>query len=272
MDQLHPRFVSNVDPLTLYGSDKRVAHPDRPWLMLNMVTSADGAAASDGLSGGLSTPGDRRVFAAIRAVADVILVAAETVRREGYGPPKANPQAAARRASRNQAPRPRLAILSGSLDLDFTAPLFSDRPPPLLFTVGNPPADRLAMAEAYAEVHRLGADRVDAAEMLGRIGESGAGVVLAEGGPSLNGQLVAAELLDELCWTVSPIIGGGDSPRMVRGAPPRLDHLRLDRVLADDQTLFLRYLAHSPALSDDAAEVDRPPSAPTRKAVSPTIT
>jgi len=82
VDQLHPRFVSNVDPLTLYGSDKRVAHPDRPWLMLNMVTSADGAAASDGLSGGLSTPGDRRVFAAIRAVADVILVAAETVRRE----------------------------------------------------------------------------------------------------------------------------------------------------------------------------------------------
>lgn len=244
MDQLHPRFVSDVDPLTLYGSDTRVAHPDRPWLMLNMVTSADGAASADGLSGGLSNPGDRQVFAAIRAVADVILVAAETVRSEGYGPPKANPRAAARRASRNQTPRPRLAILSGSLDLDFTTPLFSDRPPPLLFTAGNPPADRLARAEASAEVHCLGADRVDAAELLGRIGQSGADVVLAEGGPSLNGQLVAAGLLDELCWTISPTIAGGDSPRMVRHAPPRLDRLRLDRVLADEQTLFLRYLAH----------------------------
>ena len=249
VDQLLPRFVSDVDPVALYASDNRVPHPDRPWLMLNMVTSADGATSADGVSGGLSGPEDRQVFAAIRAVADVILVAAETVRHEGYGPPKTSPEAAGSRTGRNQAPRPRLAVVSRSLKLDFTAALFDDRPPPMLFTVAEPPADRLAQAEAVAEVHRMGADRVDLAEVLRRIGQSGAAVVLAEGGPSLNGQLLAAGLIDELCWTISPTLAGGDTPRMARGAPPRLDRLRLERVLAQDHTLFLRYLTHRPALA-----------------------
>ncbi len=244
MDQLFPRFVSDVDPVALYASDSRIPHPDRPWLMLNMVTSADGATSADGVSASLSSPGDRRVFAAIRAVADVVLVAAETVRREGYGPPKSNPEAAAERAARNQAPRPRLAVVSRSLDLDFAAPVFGDSPPPLLFTVAEPPAEPLAQAEAVAEVHRMGADRVDLAGAMARIGQLGANMVLAEGGPSLNGQLLAAGLLDEVCWTISPVLAGGDSSRMAKGAPAQLQQLRLDRVLAQDQTLFLRYLAH----------------------------
>ncbi|MCY3863285.1 MAG: dihydrofolate reductase family protein [bacterium] len=244
MDQLFPRFDSDIDPVALYASDRRVPHADRPWLMLNMVTSADGATSADGVSAGLSSPVDRRVFAAIRSVADVVVVAAETVRREDYGPPKSSPDAAADRATRNQAPRPRLAVVSRSLDLDFTAPVFGDSPPPLLFTVTEPPADRLAQAEVVAEVHRMGADRVDLTAAMARIGQLGASVVLAEGGPTLNGQLLAAGLLDEVCWTISPTLAGGDSSRMAKGAPARLQQLRLDRVLAQDHTLFLRYLAH----------------------------
>ncbi|MYB10864.1 MAG: pyrimidine reductase family protein [Acidimicrobiia bacterium] len=244
MDQLFPRFVSDVDPVALYASDSRIPHPDRPWLTLNMVTSADGATSADGMSASLSSPADRQVFAAIRAVADVVVVAAETVRREGYGPPKTYPETAADRATRNQAPRPRLAVVSRSLDLDFTAPLFDDNPAPLLFTVAEPPADRLAQAEAVAEVYRMGADRVDLAGAMARISQLGAAVVLAEGGPTLNGQLLAGGLLDEVCWTISPTLAGGDSSRMAKGAPARLQQLHLDRVLAQDHTLFLRYLAH----------------------------
>ena len=249
VDQLFPRLVCDVDPVALYASDHRVPHADRPWLMLNMVTSVDGATSSDGVSAGLSSPEDRQVFAAIRAVADVVMVAAETVRREGYSSPKTSPEVAAGRTARDQAPRPRLALVSASLDLDFTTPVFRDRPPPLLFTVDAPPADRLAQAEAVAEVHRLGAERVDLAEAMSRIGQTGAGVVLAEGGPSLNGQLLATGLLDELCWTISPMLAGGDSSRMTTGAPPRLDRLQLERALAHDHNLFLRYVCHGSATS-----------------------
>ena len=244
MDQLFPRFVSDIDPVGIYATDSRFPHSDRPWLMLNMITSADGATSADNISGGLSNTGDRQVFSAIRAVADVVLVGAETVRRERYGPPKASPEVAAGRAARNQAPRPRLAVVSASLDLDFTAPMFDDRPPPLIFTVNAPPADRLAQAEAVAEVHRMGAGRVGLADAMRRIGQTGAEVVLAEGGPTLNGQLMAAGLLDELCWTISPTLAGGTSSRMSKEAPPRLESLRLKRVLAHDHTLFLRYVTH----------------------------
>ncbi len=244
MDQLFPRFISDIDPVAVYASDSRIPHPDRPWLMLNMITSADGATSADDVSGGLSNPEDRQVFSAIRAVADVVLVAAETVRRERYGPPKTSPEVAASRTDRNQAPRPRLAVVSASLDLDFTSPAFDDNPPPLLFTVDAPPCDRLAQAEAVAEVHRMGADRVDLAEAMRLIGQTGANVVLAEGGPTLNGQLMAADLLDELCWTISPTLAGNESSRMSKGAPPQLHGLRLERVLAQDHTLFLRYITH----------------------------
>ncbi len=244
MDQLFPRFTPDVDPFDLLASDRRDPRPDRPWLMVNMVTSVDGATSVDGVSRGLSGPEDREMFAAIRAVADVILVAATTLRQEGYGPPRTRPEVAADRLARNQAPRPRLAVVSRSLELDFAAPVFDDQPPPLLFTVADPPAERLADAEAVAEVHRLGTDHVDLAEVLARIGRSGARVVLAEGGPGLNGQLVAAGLLDEVCWTVSPLVVGGDTPRMAQGAPPQPNRFRLARVLARNQTLFMRYLAH----------------------------
>ena len=244
MDQLFPRFVSDIDPVAVYASDSRPARPDRPWLMLNMVTSPDGATSIDGVSEGLSSPEDRQVFAAIRGVADVILVAAETVRREGYGPPKTAPAAVAARTARNQAARPRVAVVSASLDLDFTAPVFQDRPPPLVLTVEAPPADRLAQAELAAEVHRTGIDRVDPVEAMTRMRQTGAEVVLAEGGPSLNGQLLAAGLLDELCWTISPALAGGESTRMADGAPPLLQRLRLERILVHGHTLFLRYLRH----------------------------
>ena len=86
-------------------------------------------------------------------------------------------------------------------------------------------------------------ERVDLRRVLADLHDRGAAVVLAEGGPSLNQQLVAAGLVDELNLTVSPLLAGGTAARILSGpdlaAPVRL---RLDRVLADDGFLFCRYL------------------------------
>ncbi len=51
-----------------------------------MITSADGAVAIDGVSGGLGGSSDRSVFRHLRSIADGVLVGAETVRRERYSP------------------------------------------------------------------------------------------------------------------------------------------------------------------------------------------
>jgi len=210
-----------------------------------MVSSVDGATALDGASGSLGGPADRIVFQAVRAVADVILVGAATVRAEGYGVPTvADEPQAERRRSRGQAPRPRLAIVSRSLDLDLDAALFRDpeQPPFVVTTTDADPERRTALA-GVAEIIEAGEASVDLRSALGRLHDRGARVVLAEGGPTLNGQLVAAGLVDELCLTLSPLLVAGPSRRLAEG-PVGTGPLPLilDRVLTEDGFLFLRYV------------------------------
>ncbi|MGH9193763.1 MAG: dihydrofolate reductase family protein, partial [Acidimicrobiales bacterium] len=81
-----------VDPAEIYGADSRPPPGDRPWVLVNMIASVDGAATDPtGRSAGLGGPADLRVFSAIRAVADIVLAGAGTVRTERYGPARMPP-------------------------------------------------------------------------------------------------------------------------------------------------------------------------------------
>ena len=85
--------------------------------------------------------------------------------------------------------------------------------------------------------------RVDLADALGQLAALGAAVVVCEGGPSLNGQLVAAGLVDELCLTLAPLV---DRRRLGphRGRPRRRARARCGspHLLEEDGALFLRYV------------------------------
>ena len=67
-------------------------------------------------------------------------------------------------------------------------------------------------------------------------------MVLAEGGPHLNGQLVAAGLVDEWCQSVAPMLVAETRPAWptapTADAPVRLV---LHRLLEQDGDLFLTY-------------------------------
>ncbi len=247
--QLLPEAVSEVDPVAAYAGDERPAPPDRPWLLVNMVASADGATAVDGRSGALGGAADRAAFTAIRAVADVILVAAGTARAEGYGPPRTPPELQAARQARGQAAKPRIALVTRSVDLDFDAELFADPASRcLVIAPDDAPADRLSAAAQVADVVTAGRGGVDLPAAVAHLRSLGATVVLAEGGPSLLGQLAAADLVDELCLTLSPTLVAGDSARIVHGAnlPDGIAPLHVERVLEQDGFLLLRYLvAHT---------------------------
>jgi riboflavin biosynthesis pyrimidine reductase len=66
--------------------------------------------------------------------------------------------------------------------------------------------------------------------------------VLAEGGPTLNGQLAAAGLLDEVCLTISPLLAAGDARRILAGQPlADSPWYRLRSLCEEDDFLFLRY-------------------------------
>jgi riboflavin biosynthesis pyrimidine reductase len=230
MQQLWPFPLASVDPADVYAADDRPVHPDgRPWVLVNMISSADGATAIEGRSGALGSASDKEVFAAIRAVADVILVAAGTVRAEEYGPPKG---------------RARLAVVSRAVDLDPAARLFADAEPdrrPWLVTTSAASVPE-ALRPVLDDVIIAGDAVVDAGRAIAELAARGARCVLCEGGPSLNGQLVAAGMVDELCLTLAPMLASGDSARVAHGPPAApLEALRLARVLEQDGYLFLRY-------------------------------
>ncbi|MEO0492359.1 MAG: dihydrofolate reductase family protein [Actinomycetota bacterium] len=247
MRQLLPTPLDTVDPLTLYPLDDRPRPADRPWLMANMVASVDGAIAIDGVSAGLGGEGDSMAFRAIRASCDWIVAAAGTVRAERYQIPRTSPEIAAVRSAQGRDTAPRLAVVSASVDLDPDLPLFADRrdgeAKPLVITGATPPPERVAALDGLAEWHHTDTERPTSAAILAALGERGADVVLAEGGPTFNGQLVDAGLLDELCLSISPHLVGGGSSRIVNHSTTTIPaDLRLDRLLEHDSALFARYV------------------------------
>jgi riboflavin biosynthesis pyrimidine reductase len=235
----------DIDDLAaLVAAEPRPAPPGRPWLLVNMVTSLDGAIAVDGRSGGLGGPADKAMFAALRGVADVVLAGAGTVRAERYGPPRPSDEIRAGRRARGQAEQPRIAIVTRSLDLDVTTPLFGDSTAvPYVITCASADADRQRRVAARAELIVAGEDTVDLAAALTQLGGQGAAVVAGEGGPSLNGDLIAADLVDEWDLTISPVLAGGDAGRASAGpgaAGPT--SMRLDRMIEEAGFLLTRWV------------------------------
>lgn len=236
-----------VDAAALYMNDERPPWPTRPWVVANMVASVDGATAVSGVSGGLAGPGDKVIFDALRASADWILVAAGTARAERYRIPTTPPELQAQRAALGRSRPPRLAVVTGSADIDSSLPMFADVGPsqdPVLVITGNDAPPKLVEElRAVAEVIVVDHPRPTPEVILGELAKLGAAVVLTEGGPTFLGQLVAADVVDEMCITLSPLLIGGDSHRIASGQTADIAQpLRLDRLLALNSMLFARYV------------------------------
>ncbi|MEU8800827.1 pyrimidine reductase family protein [Spirillospora sp. NPDC048819] len=215
--------------------------PDGPWLRANMVASLDGAAQRDERSGGLGNAADRHLFLLLRGLADVVIVGANTVRAEGYGPVK--PSEGWNGVRDGRTPVPPLAIVSRTLDLDFDAPIFTEAKARtiVLATATADPA-RLEAARERADVIIAGEDSLDFAAAVGELAARGHRRLLCEGGPGVLAQVVTAGLLDELCLTLSPLLLGGHPARILNGPPvPVPPDLTLAHALQDEDFLFLRY-------------------------------
>jgi riboflavin-specific deaminase-like protein len=226
---------ADLDVEAVVAAEERPPPAGRPWVLVNMVASVDGASqGTDAKSGTLSGPGDRRLFHALRGIADMVLAGAGTVRAENYGAPK------------GAAPGPRLAVVSGSLALDPTSRFFREpaQPPVVLTTEEAVAAGRADDLAEVADVHAVGDRMVDWDRALRLLREELAvETLLVEGGPLLNGHLVAADLVDELRVTVSPLVAGGSARRIVADSPLTGSlPLALADVLEEDGFLFLRYL------------------------------
>ena len=238
---LRQLFSDEPDLPGLYG------YPDGRWLRANMVATADGAASLNGVTQGISSDTDRRVFALLRTLCDVILVGASTVREEKYKP--ARPQELWSHLRDGRPPTPPIAVVTGRLDLDPDSPLITAAPADartIVITTASAPEARRGLVARFAEVIIAGQDTVDLTTAVDELSKRGHRRMLAEGGPRLLAQLAEAGLLDELCLTIGPLMAGPGAPRIVAGTPgtgPAATPLPLTlaHVLEDDGFLLCRY-------------------------------
>jgi riboflavin biosynthesis pyrimidine reductase len=208
------------DLATLYAA------PADPWLRVNMVSTVDGAATGEsGRSGSINNEADHRVFAHLRATADAIIVGAGTARAEGYGVADVPLVVVSRRGD---VPERLRGAPPGAV---------------LLATCGA--AEGLEEARDLLgadQVLVLGSHRVDPAGLRRSLVDRGHTRLLAEGGPHLLRDLLAAGVVDELCATTVPRLIAGTHPRITDGAPVDVP-LRLLTLLEHDGTLLARWLA-----------------------------
>ena len=217
MRRLLPEPCADVDPRDVYRlEDRTTAH-----LRVNMVASVDGAAAVEGRVGALSGQADQVLLHDLRVLCDVLLVGAGTVRAEGYGPLEMSAEDQRVRVEAGRLPVPRLAILTRTIDLDLSAPVFTEATrPPLLLTTGLAPATRRRAAEAVAEVVVAGEDTVDLKEAVRELVDRGLPHILSEGGPHVLAELFLGDVVDELCLAIAPVVTNGTDLRITAG--PRL--------------------------------------------------
>ncbi len=254
MRRLFPDPCPNVDVADAYGRLRRVG--ERPSVRMNMIASADGAASLNDRTAGLGGDSDHALFAALRSLADMIVVGAGTVRAESYGPARLGDPARARREAWGLPPVPPIAVITRSCDLDWQAPFFTAAEQrPLVVTTANADTASRDRAATVADVIVAGDTAVDLPLALQALADRGVDNVLAEGGPHVSAQLTAAGLLDELCLTVAPMVVAGGASRILNG--PELDgvlSLKLCEVLESRGYLFLRYRPPREAQAPSVAE------------------
>lgn len=230
MRRLLPGPAGDIDPYQAYGDV-----PGR-WLRVGMVMSADGSVTdAEGWTDGLGGEADFRVFRTLRALADAILVGAGTVRTGRLGPARLRAEL---RARRGRPPAP-IVVVSRSLDLDWSLPLFTAAETPTIVVTSAAAAARVPDAVPLVVA---GEDEIDFGAAVRGLRDRGLDHLLCEGGPALTTSLLNAGLVDELCLNLAPaLVGGRHHTRLLGEAAPAELALRALYTDEAEQVLFLRY-------------------------------
>lgn len=225
-----------------------LAADHRPYVVLNMVATADGAATVAHHTAPISNLADQQLFHELRTHVDAVMVGAGTVRIERYGRLVHDPQRRARRVARGLAPDPLAVVVSGRLTLTPDLPLLADPHSRVVVLT----ASDAELGECAAQVSYLRpapGEELDLATMLTRLrAEHGVRSVLCEGGPILNASLLPAGLVDELFLAIAPALAGSAGAMSIVDQAPLAEPVGLDLIwlLESENQLFARYALRRP--------------------------
>jgi riboflavin biosynthesis pyrimidine reductase len=175
--------------------------PRENWLRLNLIGSVSGGATgTDGTSETLTNPADRVLLNVIRALSDVVLVGAASVRAEGYFVPR----------------RAALAVVTGTGNLAAHRITTTGQRGPLLVLCPASAAEqaRESLGEVAATIIVVAdtGGRLAGADIVSALREAGYHSIVCEGGPSFAAQLLREGLVDEVCLSTSPKLNGAGVP------------------------------------------------------------
>jgi riboflavin biosynthesis pyrimidine reductase len=243
LHRLHPD-PATLDSIELLG-DLRLqerAHAERPWVITNFATTADGRATIDGRSGPIGDDGDLEVFRRLRTQVDALLIGTRTLGIERYGRAVRRPELRAARTALGLSPEPLVATVSRSGELPVGIPLFQE--PGADVVVFVPPGTPEPSCPACVTLVALDPAELTLTSALRHLrAEHGVRALLCEGGPTLMGALLHEGLVDEVFLTLAPqLAGGGTGPTMRSGAA-LADPAELELVWTLERagSLYLRY-------------------------------
>jgi riboflavin-specific deaminase-like protein len=218
--------------------------PDhRPYVVLNMVATADGAATVAARTAPISNTADRQLFHELRAHVDAVMVGAGTVRIERYGRLVPDARRRERRIARGLTADPLAIVVSRSLRLDPDLPLLTD-PNSHVVIITASTGELTQCAAQVSYLRSAPGQEVDLPAMLARLRiEHGVRSVLCEGGPTLNTSLLPAGLVDELFLAIAPALAGSAGAMSIIDRAPLDAPVDLDLVwlLEWRSQLFARY-------------------------------
>ena len=216
--------------------------PPGRWLRCNFVASLDAAVTVDGVSSGLGTPGDQRIFDILRALADVVLVGHGTAAAEGYRGIEADSAVGRLRTRLGRPATAPIAVVSRRASLTPDSGLVTDTVSPtvLLTCAAADPGRRAALTDAGVTVLVCGEDDVDLPLARDRLAGLGHEQVLCEGGPALLHAALTAGVVDEVDLSIAPALVGGGT-RLLPEALAAVARLELRQLLEEDGVLFTRY-------------------------------
>src|SRR3954454_12320740 len=207
--RLYPDRAEGLSPVDVTADLPGPAPDDRPFVCLNMISTADGRATIKGRAGHIANQADYQLFHATRARMDAIMVGAETVRVESYGRAINSEEARERRRREGMPEDIATVLMSRRVSLPADVGLLKAAENTVI--VLTPSEDGSLPAEAKATVEYL--REPDIAEGMRRLrAERGIDSIVCEGGPHVNATLLPAGLVDELHLVYAPKLAGGEDP------------------------------------------------------------
>jgi riboflavin biosynthesis pyrimidine reductase len=207
-----PAVVLPESLRAFYSGDLGLAHE---CVYANFVETLDGVVAIPDVeqSNALVADGsddDKHLMGLLRAFADAVLIGSGTLRASPTGRwrpegvyPAAKEAFAELRGQLGKAERATVAVVTTGASLDTSHPVLPDA---IVLTTD---AGAVLLGEAVPNVVAVNdGGLVDLHAAIAWLRAQGHAQILAEAGPTTFGELVAAELVDELFLTVSPVLAG----------------------------------------------------------------